>query len=216
MPRQPTPWPITRTGTTTIGMVCEDGVILAAERRATIGSMIASKTDRKVYRLEEHLGITTAGDVGDAQTLVRYLQAEIALRQVRTYKRISVRAAATFASNLLARTRLFPYLVSLIIGGRDDSGPHIYALDLGGGLLEDKYAVDGTGAPVALGVLEDAYRPGLAIDAGLDVTLRALHAATERDIMSGDGYMIATIGPRGFELLEDAEITRRLTKLKLT
>lgn len=215
MPTQMRHRPIARTGTTTIGIACHDGVVLAAERRATIGSMIASKRDVKVYRLDDRLGITTAGDVGDAQALVRYLQAELALHRVRTAAPISVKAAATFAANLLSQSRFFPYIVGLIIGGHDGSGPHLFALDLAGGLIEDKFTAEGSGAPVAYGVLEDSYQPDLTVEAGLDLAIRALHAAMERDAASGDGYLVAKVTARGYELVEDEEIKRRLAKLKL-
>ena len=142
------------TGTTTLGLVCKDGVILAADRRATAGYMIAHKRTQKVYRLDDNLGLTTAGLVGDLQTLARYITAEVELYKLKRNVPMPVEACATLTANILSGSRFYPYWVQLVIGGFDRSGGHVYSLDAAGGSLPDKFVSSVSVCPFVYGVLE--------------------------------------------------------------
>src|SRR5207247_7691187 len=120
------------TGTTTVGIVAKEGVVLAADRRATAGTMIAHKRTRKVYRLDSNLGLTTAGLVGDLQLLARYITAEVELYKLKRNTSMPVEACATLTANILANRRYFPYWVQLIIGGVDRKGGAVYPPDPAG------------------------------------------------------------------------------------
>src|SRR4030067_570061 len=126
-------------GTTTIGLVCKEGVVMATEMRATMGTLIAHKTTQKLFRIDDNLGLTVAGVVGDAQTLARYITAEVELYKLKRGQQMSVRSAATLTSNILAGSRFYPYWVGLILGGVDREGSHVYALDMGGGAIPDDH-----------------------------------------------------------------------------
>jgi len=202
-------------GTTTIGLVCQDGVVMATEQRATMGTLIAHKTTQKLFRIDDNIGLTVAGVVGDAQTLARYITAEVELYKLKRGQPMSVRSAATLTSNILAGSRYYPYWVGLILGGMDRDGPHVYALDMVGGAIPDDYVTTGSGSPYVYGVLEDHYQKGLTVSDGMDLAVRALHAAMKRDSASGDGYSVASITKDGFVPLDDKEIQKRLSKLKL-
>src|SRR4030042_197637 len=128
-----------KTGTTILGMICKDGVIIATERRATMGTLIAHKATKKLYKIDEHLALATAGLVGDLQTLSRYLTAEANLYRLKRDTKIPVQGAATLMSNILNQRKFYPYYVQLILGGFDSSGGHVYSLDAAGGSLPDKY-----------------------------------------------------------------------------
>ncbi|MEM4278907.1 MAG: proteasome subunit beta, partial [Archaeoglobaceae archaeon] len=106
-------------GTTTVGLVCKDGVVMATEKRATMGSFIASRTAKKIYQVADRIAMTTAGSVGDAQFLARLIKVEANLYEIRREKKPSVRAIATLTSNLLNSYRFYPYIVQLLIGGID-------------------------------------------------------------------------------------------------
>src|SRR3972149_6042132 len=125
--------PELETGTTTVGLACKDGVVLAAGRRATAGTMIAHKRTKKVYRIDDTLGLTTAGLVGDLQVLARYITAEAELYRLKRSVSMSVEAAATLTANILAGRRYFPYWVQLVLGGVDGRGNHVFSLDMAGG-----------------------------------------------------------------------------------
>jgi len=204
-----------KTGTTTLGMVCKDGVILATERRATMGTLIAHKVTKKLFKIDDHLALTTAGLVGDVQVLARYLTAEAKLYRFNREMGMPVEAAATLMANILNQTKFFPYYVQLIIAGYDSSGGHVYSLDAAGGAIPDKYTTTGSGSPYVFGILEDYYRDDLTIDEGIDIAIRALSAAMKRDSASGDGMDIAVITKEGFRLLSDEEIEERKKKLNI-
>ncbi|MCU0858982.1 MAG: archaeal proteasome endopeptidase complex subunit beta [Thermoplasmata archaeon] len=203
-------------GTTTIGLVCKEGVVLATEMRATMGTLIAHKTTQKLFKIDDNLGLTVAGTVGDAQTLARYITAEVELYKLKRGQPMSVKSAATLTSNILAGSRYYPYWVGLIIGGVDHEGSHVYSLDMVGGAIPDEYVTTGSGSPYVYGVLEDHFQKGMSMSDSLDLAIRALHAAMKRDSASGDGMAIVSITPEGFSLLDEKEIQKRVAKMKLT
>lgn len=203
-------------GTTTIGLVCKDGVVLATERRATMGYFIANKTTVKLFRIDKNIGATFAGTVGDAQVMVRYLQAEVALYRMRKGAPIRVESAATLTANILNTNRYYPYLAWLIVGGIDATGCHVFALDAGGGSIEDRFVSIGSGSPFVYGILEDAWKETPSVFEAVDLSLRGLTAAMKRDSASGDGYAVAEITEAGYRELGSDEIQKRLSRLKLT
>jgi proteasome beta subunit len=177
---------VKETGTTTVGIICEDAVILAAEKKSTLGYLVASKESEKILPLDSHIAMTIAGASGDAQVLARYLRAEFKLFEIEHRRKITVKGAAILVSNILQSSKYFPYLVQLIIGGVDNSGPRIFDLDAIGGIEEDKRFIStGSGSPIALGVLEDQYKDKMSIEEAKELAIRAIKAAVERDIGSG-------------------------------
>jgi proteasome beta subunit len=203
-------------GTTTIGMVCQDGVVMATETRATMGTLIAHKTTQKLFRIDSNLGLTVAGVVGDAQTLARYITAEVELFKLKRGVGMSVKSAATLTANILSGSRYYPYYVGLIIGGVDSEGGHVYSLDMVGGSIPDDYVTIGSGSPYVYGVLEDHYQKTIVVKDGVDLAIRSLAAAMKRDSASGDHMLVATITSKdGFEQLSEEEILKRKAKLKI-
>ena len=193
-------------GTTTLGLVCQSGVVVAAEHRATMGTMIAHKVAKKLFKIDDHLALTTAGLVGDAQVLSRYLTAESRLYTLQRDEKMPVKSAATLMANILNQRKFYPYFVKLIIAGIDSSGPSVYSLDAAGGAIADIYTSSGSGSPYVFGVLEDNYRNNITIQDGVILAVRALSAAMKRDSASGDGMDIAVISPEGYRDIEQKEI----------
>jgi len=205
-----------KTGTTTVGIVTKDGVVLGTEHRASMETFIAHKTAQKLYKLDYNLGMTTAGLVGDLQVLVRYMRAEINLYRIRRKMYMPVGAAATLLSNILNERKFFPYYVGLLVGGFDSKGYHVFAIDAAGGAIEDKYASVGSGSLFVYGVLEDRWKDDLSLDEGINLVIRGINAAMRRDAASGDGISVATITEdAGFVELSSEEIEKRMKKLKL-
>lgn len=205
-----------KTGTTTLGLVCKDGVVLASERRATMGTLIAHKTTKKVFKLDDNLGLTTAGLVGDLQLLARYISAEVELYKLKRDAQMPVRSCAILLANILSSRRYFPYWVQLIVGGIDGEGNHVYSLDMAGGCIPDKYVTTGSGSPFVYGVLEDHYKEDISVHEGIDLAIRALSAAMKRDSASGNGMDLVTITDRGFVELEEDEVKKRMSDLNLS
>ena len=206
-----------KSGTTTVGIVCEDGVVIAAERKSTLGYLVASKEETKIVQLAPHIAMTEAGMVGDLQALARYMKAEIKLFELQNKKRIPVRAAATLLANILysGRWSFFPYYVQIILAGFDDKGPNLFVLHPDGSKLDEKkFFSTGSGSPIAFGVLEDSYKEKLSVDEGIKLAIRAIKAAVERDIASGGkGIDVAVITKSGFKKLKEEEIEKIKKKI---
>ena len=198
-----------KTGTTTLGMVCKEGVVIATEQRATMGTLIAHKATKKLYKIDDHLALATAGLVGDLQTLARYLNAEANLYRLKRDAKIPVKSAATLMANILNQRKFAPYYVQLILGGFDDTGGYVYSLDAAGGAIPDKYTSAGSGSPYVYGVLEDTYKDNLSIDEGVNIAIRAITAAMNRDSASGGMISIAVITKDGYKEISNEEIKNR-------
>jgi proteasome beta subunit len=203
------------TGTTTIGLVCKDGVVLATERRVTAGNMISNKSAQKLFKIDQNIGITIAGLVGDAQVLARYLKAEVSLYRLRRSAPLGAEGAATLLANILSGNRFYPYYAWLILGGTDAKGGHIFSVDPAGGCIEDRFVSVGSGSPFAYGIVEEGYTRDMSTSDGVDLALRGLTAAMRRDSASGDGYLAHIITAKEYRELSDDEINKRLKALKI-
>jgi proteasome beta subunit len=200
-------------GTTTIGINFAGGVILATEKRATMGYMIASKKAKKVYQVAERIGMTTAGGVGDAQQLARILTVECNLYQIRRSRSITVGATATLLSNYLNQNRYFPYYVQLLVGGIDETGPSVYSVDaMGGATREEEIVATGSGSPMAYGVLEDRYKPNMTEDEAIELAVRGLKSAMKRDAGSGEGIHVVVITKDKYQALDEDAVKKYLAK----
>ncbi len=186
-------------GATTIGLVCSDGVILASEKRVSYGYMVMSRVGKKVFKLADRIGAACAGLVSDMQILVREVGAYTKLFRMDVGRPMPVRSAAKVMSNMLFGRRLFPLITQTIVGGMDDEGPSLYVLDVLGSVLPDKYAAVGSGAAIAVGVLEQEYKDGLDTTKGKALVIRAIKSAISRDVMSGDGVDLLVITKEGIQ-----------------
>jgi len=184
-------------GATTIGVVCKDGVLLASERRLSYGYFVMSKTAKKVFKLTDMIGAACAGLVGDMQILIREAAAYTSLYAYERGRLTSVRTAAKVMGTLLFERRLFPYLTQTIVAGIDEDGPSLFVLDPIGSVIQDKYASVGTGAEIAVGVLEAEYRDGIMLEQARALVSKALKAALARDAASGGDVDLLVITKDG-------------------
>jgi proteasome beta subunit len=195
---------LTLKGTTTVGVVCEDGVILGSDSRVTMGYYVAHKHGKKVYQIDEHLAMTIAGSVADAQKAVDILTTNARLYRINLGRPLPVSSAARLLSNLLFSVR-GGLMAQVLVGGVDDLGSHVFSIDPFGSLTEEKCVSTGSGSPVAYGILEDKYREGAAIKEMLPVIVKAVNAAMKRDSASGDSFNIAVIDSKGYRELGEKE-----------
>jgi len=201
-------------GTTTVGITCKDGIVFATERRASMGNLIAHKVAEKIFKIDDHIAATIAGSVSDAQSLMKYISAEVALYKMRNGERISIESAAALSSNILHSSRFYPFFVQTLIGGVDETGAKIYSMDPTGGMIEDKFISTGSGSPFAYGVLEDRYSEDIYIDEGVEIAIRAIKSAMERDTYSGNGILVATVTEEdGFRMLSEEEVAKKLSEI---
>ncbi len=192
-------------GTTTIGVVCKDGVVLATDTRATMGFFIAHKHAKKVYPVAEHLAMTIAGAVADAQAMVDILKANAELYRLQSDVVMPVSAAARLVANILFSARLMPYILQALIAGVDSTGPRIFALDPLGSVTEETCVSTGSGSPIAYGVLETQFKEGMLVKDTVPVVLKAITSAMKRDAASGDSFDIAVVTKEGYRELSEEE-----------
>jgi proteasome beta subunit len=184
-------------GATTLGVVCSDGVILASEKRVSYGYMVVSRVGKKVFKITNKIGAACAGLVSDMQILVREVEAYANLFKLDAGRGLPVKSAAKLMSNLLFSRRLFPLITQTVVGGMDEEGASIYVLDVLGSLIPDKYAAVGSGAQIAVGVLEEGYRENMNMEETKQLVVRAIKSAISRDVMSGDGVDFLMITKEG-------------------
>jgi len=202
---------VMKTGTTTIGMVCKDGLVMAADRRATIGYMIANKKAEKVFPINDRMVITIAGNVSDAQLLTKLIKAELKLKNIRTGREINVKEAANLLGGLvysnIRRLSLIPGISHFLLGGMDRDGFHLYDLFADGSVTEcDDYVSSGSGSVFAYGVLETLYNKNITVKDGVELILKAINAALQRDIASGSGIDVVTVTKDGIKKVFEKEL----------
>ncbi len=200
-------------GTTTVGLVYKDGVILAADRRVSdaYNKKIAHKQGKKILQIDDHLIAAIAGAVADAQFIIDQLRANAKLYKLTNNRPISTLSLANFGALLMFSSRAFPYYTELIMGGYDQKGPSLCTIDLLGSLTVEKYTSRGSGSPYALGVLEAKYNPNLSLEEGIKLALEALQSSLKWDLFTGEGVDFAYVDEKGVHFLKTEELTE-LTK----
>jgi len=204
-----------KTGTTTIGIVCKDGLVLAADKRATSGYLISYKKFDKIMPITDTIAVTVAGTVSDVQLLTKYLKAELKLKDIRTGRETTVKEAANLLANFvysnIRKFSVIPGISHFIVGGIDSSGYHLYDLSPDGSIVEvDDYISSGSGSVMVFGVLETLYRKGLTVEEGVKLVAKGINAAVQRDIASGNGIDILTITKDGMKKFFSKELEMRI------
>lgn len=190
---------VASTGTTTLGITTEDGVVIGTDMRASLGGrFVSSKDVQKVEQVHPTAALTLVGSVGGAQSFVRTLRSEAALYEARRGKQMLIPALATLAGNL---ARDGPFVaIHPVLGGVDEDGSHVYSIDPAGGVMADEYVVTGSGMQLAYGVLENEYDDVTDLADARSLAARAVRSAIERDTGSGDGIYLAEITGDGVEI----------------
>ncbi len=202
---------LVKTGTTTVGIVCSDGIILAADKRASAGYLVANKREKKLIQIADRMAVTIAGLVSDAQLLSKLIKAEIKLKDIQTGRDTTVKEAANLLAGLLyqniRKMSMVPGIVGFLLGGFDSEGPHLYELGIDGSVsnLQD-FASDGSGSVFALGVLETLYQPGINVEEGQKLAIKAISAALKRDIATGNGIDVLKVTKDGVSFVYHKEL----------
>jgi proteasome beta subunit len=192
-----------RKGTTTCGLTCKDGVVLAADTRASAGFFIADKHVMKIQKVDNHIGMTMAGGVADAQNLVDIMRYNANIYHLTSKEIIPIKSAARLCSNVLFNQRYFPYYVQIILAGVDKTTEEgqIYNIDLFGSMTSEKFISTGSGSPVAYGYLETEFKPNLSVNDGYKIAIHAIAAAIRRNAGTGDSINAVIIDKDGYREL---------------
>jgi len=189
-------------GTTTCALTCKDGVVLAADTRASAGLFIADRHVMKIQKVDNHLAMTIAGGVADAQNLVDTMRYNSNIYRFQSKEPIPVKSASRLCSNILFNNRYFPYYVQIIMGGfTPNEGGAIYNIDLFGSITSEKFISTGSGSPVAYGYLEAEYKSGMSVNDAYKVAMHAIAAAIRRNAGTGDNINVAIIDKSGYREL---------------
>ena len=185
-------------GATAVGITFDQGVVFASERRIAYGNFLVSKTTKKTFPITDFVGATCAGLVADMQLLSLQISALAKIRKLELKRDVPPNSVAKMMSNMMYERRFFPLLTQVIVGGVTDK-PKIYTLDPLGSVLPDEYAAVGTGAEMALGVLDPQFKPNMTKDEAITLAKHAVRAAALRDSASGDGLDVLVITKDGTE-----------------
>lgn len=193
---------IMKTGTTTVGIVCKDGIVLAADKRATAGNLIADGKTEKIHNVSDDIAVTMAGTASDGQMLVRLARAEVRLKKIRTCQNVSVKEAANLMArmvyNNIRKMSMIPGISHFVMGGRDNTGYYLYDIFPDGTISPcEKYISSGSGSVMAYGVLETLYNPEMTVEEGVELARKCVKAAVSRDTASGNGFDVVTITNKG-------------------
>ena len=188
-------------GTTTVGIKASDGVVLCADMRASAGYFIANNNTMKIQQIDDHVGMTMAGGVADAQNITDILRYHSNLHRVEKNEPIAIKSLTRLTSLIFHQNRGYPFIADILVGGYDKQGPALYNIDMFGSVEEKTYVTTGSGSPVAYGLLEEEYRDDLTVEDAKVIALRAVKAAITRNIGTGDGINVSIIDKNGFRLL---------------
>lgn len=197
---------VIKTGTTILGIVCKDGIVMAADKQATIGSsIVAKKNEVKIYEVNNNLLVSGCGLAVELQRVPKYLAAELRLKELRSKTKPSVKQAANLLSNIITSRQQAGFLIG---GVNDDGTTELYTLDPVGhtSKVEDYDANFGSGMPFVLGYLERQYKKNISLKEGIELAKESLKSSTQRDTASGYGIDVFTITKEGIKKVVEEEI----------
>jgi proteasome beta subunit len=197
---------ILKTGTTVLGIVCKEGIVMAADRQVTAGTIVMNKNFSKVNKINDYLVVSWTGGAADAIRLSKLISAELKLRHLKSKSRPTVKQAANLTATItysqIRQPSMIPNIVGTLIAGfNDDGSTELYTIEPAGGVykVEDYDANFGSGMPYVLGYLERKYKKGLSIKEGIELAKESLKSSTQRDVGSGYGIDIYTITKDGIQ-----------------
>jgi len=199
-------------GTTTVGLVCSDGVVLATDTRVTAGGFIAHKRGKKLLKIDDNIAMTISGGVADAQNVVDTLKYYTNLYRIEKGRPMPVKAAAQVVSNMLFSSRLYPFIADVLVGGVDSTGGSLFNVDFFGSINQEKMIATGSGSPVAYGVLEAEFKEGITATKAYPLAAKAIIAATRRNVATGDHFDVAILDKQGFRELTEQEKDKLLAQ----
>ena len=206
---------IMKTGTTTVGIVCKDGIVLAADKRATSGYLVSGKKVEKIHKITDNIAVTMAGTASDAQLLIKYAQSELSLKKIRTGKEVTVKEAANLMSRMvyanIRKMSMIPGISHFIIGGIDETGFYLYEVYADGTItLCEDYISSGSGSVMAFGVLDTLYKKDLTVDEAIKLAVKCINAALQRDIATGNGIDVVVITKEGAKKIIEKELEYKI------
>lgn len=198
---------ILKTGTSLVGIVCKDGVVMAGDRKTTAGGQIVmNKNTQKVCQLNNYLVISGTGVSSDIDLAKKLITAQLKLKELRDKKRPTIKEAASMIAMMsyknIRQPSMIPFTAGLMVGGTNSDGKaELYSVEPAGSVMEveDFDANFSSGMPYILGLLERQYKKGLTVEEGIALAKEAIKSSSERDTASGSGIDVFTITKEGIK-----------------
>ncbi len=204
---------ILKTGTSIVGIVCKDGVVMAADRKVTAGNLVMAKNTKKLIPVNDYLTVATTGNASDALLLVKVIRAELKLKELKTKTRPTVKEAANLIAMVtyhnIRQPTMIPNIVGTLVAGINPDGTaELFSVEPAGGAyaIEDYDANFGSGMPFILGFLERNWKQNLSVKEGIELAIESLKSSTQRDVASGHGIDVYTLTKEGIKQVVDQEI----------
>jgi len=200
-------------GTTTVALTCSDGVVLCTDMRVTAGYLyIAHRHGKKVHKIDDHVGVTIAGTVAEAQSMIDTLKYYANIYKLENQKPIPIKSLGRISANIFFANRYYPFIADFLIGGWDEEEKNvIYSVDFFGALTKEDAVSTGSGSPVAYGIIEDQYKKGMTVEQVIPIAIQAVTAAIKRNAGTGDGFDVAVITEKaGYRELTKQEKEQQL------
>ena len=198
-----------KTGTTTVGIVAKEAIILAADMRASMGHLAYDEEAEKLYKITENIALSNAGSVGDSLTIIRFLRSHAYLYEIERETRMSAKAISSYLSNILNSNRYYPYIVQFLIAGFNEVADIYEITPYGGVLRRDKYAVTGSGSELALATIDNGYKKDMSEEDTIALAIKAVLAAKKRDLYTGGvSISVMIVRRNGIEELKRHEVEK--------
>jgi len=200
-------------GTTTVGIVYKDGVVLAADMRASAGHLAVHKKSKKIYHVVDGIAMTTSGAVSDSRMLYEYLKAELELYTLSKKEKPTIEVATAILRNIIygGAKGFFPYMVGIMLAGpSEEKGFKLYSIWADGSLVADDYMSIGSGMEIAYGALETSFKEKMTEEQAVVLAAKSVNTALKRDVFSGDGIVIAIVNGQGYKEIDPKKISQIL------
>tara|TARA_Y100000310_G_scaffold329667_1_gene399938 strand:- start:1776 stop:2438 length:663 start_codon:yes stop_codon:yes gene_type:complete len=204
---------VLKTGTTILGIVCRDGIVMASDRRATAGNLVMSKNTQKAVKINDYLVVSGTGNASDIEMQKKLISAELRLKQLKSKKRPTIKESANLIASITYRSIRNPTMIpsivgTLVAGFNEDGTSELYSVEPAGSVfkIEDYDANFGSGMPFVLGLLERQYKKDLTLEQGIELAVESLKSSTQRDTASGNGIDVFTISAQGINHVVKKEI----------
>ncbi|EJD00338.1 proteasome subunit [Fomitiporia mediterranea MF3/22] len=174
----------TSTGTTIVGCIFKDGVVLGADTRATAGKIVEDKNCEKIHYITENIRCCGAGTAADTEFTTAMISSNMELHALSTGRTPRVVTAMTMLKQYLFRYQGY-VSAALVLGGVDSTGPHLFTVAPHGSTDKLPYVTMGSGSLAAMSVFESSWKPNMSRQEALSLVVAAISAGIFNDLGSG-------------------------------
>jgi len=192
----------TSTGTTIVGCLFDQGIVLGADTRATEGPIVADKNCEKIHYIAPHIRCCGAGTAADTEFTTALISSNIELHELSTGRKAHVVTAMTMLKQMLFRYQ-GQVGAALVLGGVDSTGPHLFTVAPHGSTDKLPYVTMGSGSLAAMAVFESTWKPDMDRASAIALVSAAISAGIFNDLGSGSNVDVCVITEKNTEMLRN-------------